>query len=69
MTARSAPPEHPSNPHPCQIIDSVTALFRADFTGRGELADRQQKLNQHLSALKKIAEDLNIAVLLVNQGE
>ena len=26
--------------HCCQIIDSVTALFRNDFTGRGELADR-----------------------------
>lgn len=27
------------------IIDSATALFRVDFSGRGELADRQQKLN------------------------
>ena len=26
--------------HCCQIIDSVTALFRNDYTGRGELADR-----------------------------
>ena len=51
-----------------QIVDSITALFRADFSGRGELADRQQKLNQHMNALKKIAEDLNIAVLIVNQG-
>lgn len=24
-----------------QIVDSVIALFRVDFTGRGELADRQ----------------------------
>lgn len=22
------------------IVDSITALFRADFSGRGELADR-----------------------------
>lgn len=24
-----------------QIVDSVIALFRVDFTGRGELAERQ----------------------------
>lgn len=28
------------------IVDSATALFRTDFTGRGELAERQQKLAQ-----------------------
>lgn len=27
--------------HIFQIVDSVIALFRVDFTGRGELADRQ----------------------------
>jgi meiotic recombination protein DMC1 len=32
------------------------ALFRVDFSGRGELADRQQKLGQMLSRLQKIAE-------------
>ncbi len=26
------------------IVDSATALFRTDYSGRGELADRQQKL-------------------------
>ena len=25
------------------IVDSVMALFRVDFSGRGELADRQQR--------------------------
>lgn len=24
-----------------QIVDSIIALFRVDFTGRGELAERQ----------------------------
>jgi meiotic recombination protein DMC1 len=33
------------------IIDSAMALFRVDYTGRGELADRQQKLNKYLPAL------------------
>ena len=32
------------------------ALFRVDFCGRGELADRQQKLAQMLSRLQKISE-------------
>lgn len=34
------------------------ALFRVDFSGRGELADRQQKLAQMLSRLQKISEGM-----------
>lgn len=26
-----------------QIVDSILALFRVDYAGRGELSDRQQK--------------------------
>lgn len=36
------------------IVDSIMALFRVDFSGRGELADRQQKLAQVLSRLQKV---------------
>ncbi|XP_005094500.1 meiotic recombination protein DMC1/LIM15 homolog [Aplysia californica] len=43
----------------CGIVDSIMALFRVDFSGRGELADRQQKLAQLLSRLQKIAEVWN----------
>lgn len=39
--------------HYVKIVDSITALFRVDYSGRGELAERQQKLGRHLSALKK----------------
>lgn len=49
------------------IIDSIMALFRVDYTGRGELGERQQKLNQHLSTLNRLAEDYNIAVFMTNQ--
>ncbi|XP_024036884.1 meiotic recombination protein DMC1 homolog isoform X3 [Citrus clementina] len=49
------------------IVDSVIALFRVDFTGRGELADRQQKLGQMLSRLTKISEEFNVAVYMTNQ--
>ncbi|XP_046549994.1 meiotic recombination protein DMC1/LIM15 homolog [Haliotis rubra] len=49
------------------IVDSIMALFRVDFSGRGELADRQQKLAQLLSRLQKIAEEYNVAVFVTNQ--
>ncbi|WOL03139.1 meiotic recombination protein [Canna indica] len=49
------------------IVDSVIALFRVDFSGRGELAERQQKLAQMLSRLIKIAEEFNVAVYITNQ--
>jgi hypothetical protein len=32
----------------------VCSVCRTDFTGRGELADRQQKLGQMLALLKKV---------------
>ncbi|KAJ9529635.1 hypothetical protein QJQ45_014400 [Haematococcus lacustris] len=49
-----------------QIVDSLTSNFRNDFCGRGELADRQQKLGQMLSRLKKISEEFNVAVVVTN---
>ncbi|KAL9317489.1 hypothetical protein ACSQ67_014006 [Phaseolus vulgaris] len=49
------------------IVDSVIALFRVDFSGRGELAERQQRLAQMLSRLIKIAEEFNVAVYMTNQ--
>ena len=41
------------------------ALFRVDFSGRGELADRQQKLAQMLSRLQKISEGMTVIVQVV----
>lgn len=49
------------------IIDSIMALFRVDYSGRGELSERQQKLNVMLSRLSKLSEEFNIAVFLTNQ--
>ncbi|CAD6577416.1 MAG: Meiotic recombination protein dmc1 [Tremellales sp. Tagirdzhanova-0007] len=65
------------------IVDSVMNLFRQDYSGRGELSERQQvvslpvgaddpliiskKLNQFLSRLQRIAEEFNVAILLTNQ--
>jgi len=28
------------------VVDSATALFRTDYTGRGELSERQMKMGQ-----------------------
>jgi DNA repair protein RadA len=49
------------------IIDSLTAHFRAEFAGRGQLADRQQKLNRYMHDLMKLAETYNLAVYVTNQ--
>ncbi len=49
------------------IVDSLTSLFRSEFTGRGTLASRQQKLNRHLSTLHKLADMNNIVVYVTNQ--
>jgi len=49
------------------IVDSLTAHFRAEFSGRGQLADRQQRLNKYLHNLMKLAEQHNLAVYVTNQ--
>lgn len=49
------------------IVDSVTSHFRAEYTGRGTLAARQQKLNKHLHHLQRGAEINNMAVYITNQ--
>src|SRR3989338_1834468 len=49
------------------IIDSLTAHFRAEFIGRGTLAERQQKINRHMRDLAKIAHMNNICVYVTNQ--
>lgn len=49
------------------VVDSLTSLFRAEYTGRGTLADRQQKLNRHLHFLQRLADRYNIAVYVTNQ--
>ena len=49
------------------IVDSLTAHFRAEFVGRGTLAERQQKLNKHMHTLAKIADLYNLAVYVTNQ--
>jgi len=49
------------------IIDSIISLHRAEFIGRGTLADRQQKLNSILHKLVRVSEIYNAAVVITNQ--
>lgn len=49
------------------IVDSATALYRTDFTGRGELAARQQHMGQFLRGLQRIADEFGCAIVITNQ--
>eukprot|EP00826_Nyctotherus_ovalis_P061325 TRINITY_DN8714_c0_g1_i12.p1 TRINITY_DN8714_c0_g1~~TRINITY_DN8714_c0_g1_i12.p1 ORF type:complete len:161 (-),score=52.60 TRINITY_DN8714_c0_g1_i12:147-590(-) len=49
------------------IIDSIMAPFRVEYSGRGELAERQQVLNKVLNRLQKLSEQFNVAIYMTNQ--
>jgi len=49
------------------IVDSLTAHFRAEFIGRGTLAERQQKINRHMHTLSRIADTYNVCIFVTNQ--
>ena len=42
------------------IVDSVMALFRTDYSGRGQLADRQGSLARFLRRLTNLTEEVGI---------
>ena len=48
-----------SNEYRLLIIDSIMNCFRVDYSGRGELSERQQKLNQFLSRLSHVSEGIS----------
>ena len=49
------------------VVDSLMALFRAEYIGRGSLGERQQKLNQHIHRLQQLADTHGLAVYITNQ--
>jgi len=49
------------------VVDSLTSHFRAEYVGRGSLAERQQTLNKHLHKLLKVADRHNAAIIVTNQ--
>jgi DNA repair protein RadA len=67
--AKELASEHEDSDWPVRLlcVDSLTAHFRAEYVGRGELAERQQKLNKHLHDLMRIGDLYNTAVMVTNQ--
>ncbi|MDC7951551.1 DNA repair and recombination protein RadA [Methanomassiliicoccaceae archaeon COG_1] len=49
------------------IVDSLTSHFRAEYLGRGALAERQQILNRHMHDLLNFATLNNAAIAVTNQ--
>jgi DNA repair protein RAD51 len=49
------------------IVDSATALYRTDFSGRGELSARQMHLARFLRQLQRLADEFGVAVVITNQ--
>ncbi|MEM3445045.1 MAG: DNA repair and recombination protein RadA [Thermoplasmata archaeon] len=49
------------------VVDSLTAHFRAEYIGRGALAERQQQLNKHMHELLRFGDIHNAVILVTNQ--
>ena len=49
------------------IVDSLTSHFRAEYVGRGSLAERQQILNRHMHDLLNFATVNNAVIAVTNQ--
>ncbi|CAH1791693.1 unnamed protein product [Owenia fusiformis] len=49
------------------IVDSATALYRTDYSGRGELSARQMHLARFLRTLLRLADEFGVAVVISNQ--
>ena len=48
-------------------VDSLTGAFRAEYIGRGNLADRQGKISAHMKELARFGDLYNAAVVVTNQ--
>ncbi|GIY84510.1 DNA repair protein RAD51 homolog 1 [Caerostris darwini] len=49
------------------IVDSATALYRTDYSGRGELSARQMHLAKFLRMLLRLSDEFGVAVVITNQ--
>ncbi len=49
------------------IVDSATALYRTDYSGRGELSARQMSLAKFLRQLQRLADEFGVAIVITNQ--
>ena len=44
------------------IVDSIIALYRQEFPGRGELSERQQRIGKVMQDLKSLSEVFNLGI-------
>lgn len=49
------------------IVDSIMALYRTDYAGRGELSARQMHVARFMRTLQRLADEFGIAVVITNQ--
>lgn len=61
--------EYAETDYPVKLlaVDSLTSHLRAEYVGRGELAERQQLLNRHLHDILEFTELNNAAAVVANQ--
>ncbi len=69
QNAQELAQEYRDTDHPVGllIVDSIIGHFRAEYIGRGKLANRQQKLTQHMDDLTEFGNLQNACVLIANQ--
>ena len=51
------------------IVDSATALYRTDYSGRGELSARQMHLGRFLRTLLRLADEVSTTQCACNACE
>ncbi|KAK9873244.1 hypothetical protein WA026_021732 [Henosepilachna vigintioctopunctata] len=49
------------------VVDNAMALYRTDYSGRGELSARQMHLARFLRMLLRLADEFGVAVVITNQ--
>lgn len=49
------------------VVDSATALYRTDYSGRGQLSERQMHLARFLRGLTKLCDEFGVAIVITNQ--
>lgn len=49
------------------IVDSATALYRTDYSGRGELSARQMHLARFLRTLLRLSDEVFLFIFIFNQ--
>ncbi len=67
MLVKNLPQVAQENDIKLVIVDSMIGHFRGEYIGRGNLAERQQKIGGVLGNLLRVAEAFNLSVVLTNQ--